>query len=316
MKFEEFNTYVKKHLNEYLPDFLKKETLSFGMVEKENGQKLHSISFQIEDGMVPMIYTEPFYTDFQQQGGGIYELKRTLADMGNLLGQRAEQIQDHRNIITMLGNTDYVKSKIMPVLVDHKRNYKRFQLEGIPYRYLPELDMDLYYRIILSMGSIAIHKQVAQSHQLSEESLYQIAMENLQNSKPCFQKISDYMVESGLVDPEMELFQEDIPLYICTSQTRMYGAAFLTAKDQLFEKVEEQLGEKIYIFPSSIHELLIIPQMMTLREAEQMVRSVNREVVSPEEYLSDHVYTYDREAKRITMAKETEKNLVRKPFKR
>ena len=58
----------------------------------------------------------------------------------------------------------------------------------------------------------------------------------------------------------------------------------------------------IIVLPSSIHELLILPDngSMQLSELEAMVREVNATQVAPEDRLSDKVQYYDRETKLLT----------------
>ena len=58
-----------------------------------------------------------------------------------------------------------------------------------------------------------------------------------------------------------------------------------------------------YIIPSSVHEIIIVPKTlnMTLSEIRQMVRLVNKEAVSKEEFLSNNVYCYDSKTKEIRM---------------
>lgn len=67
------------------------------------------------------------------------------------------------------------------------------------------------------------------------------------------------------------------------------------AYEGLLTRIYEKLGGGFYIIPSSIHELLLMPD--TKRINEEMVRKtifqINREHVEPEERLSDSLYHYD-----------------------
>lgn len=64
----------------------------------------------------------------------------------------------------------------------------------------------------------------------------------------------------------------------------------------------EKLQGDLLILPSSIHEVLVIPDTgwQDYEALNAMVRAVNREVVSREEQLSDHIYRYIRREKRLT----------------
>lgn len=60
-----------------------------------------------------------------------------------------------------------------------------------------------------------------------------------------------------------------------------------------------------YILPSSIHEVLFIPDKKnpkTTEELRDIVRSVNESTVSEDDYLSDTVYYYDADKEILTVA--------------
>ncbi len=86
------------------------------------------------------------------------------------------------------------------------------------------------------------------------------------------------------------------------------------------EKASERVGnQSFFILPSSIHELLIVPDngMMDLKALEQMVREVNETTVDPAEKLTDNVYHYDANDKifelgsKFTERQEAKENAVR-----
>lgn len=61
------------------------------------------------------------------------------------------------------------------------------------------------------------------------------------------------------------------------------------------DQAAEKLGGDFYILPSSIHEILLVPDNgdKTADDLRDMVREVNATQVSPEEKLTDNVYHYD-----------------------
>ena len=61
------------------------------------------------------------------------------------------------------------------------------------------------------------------------------------------------------------------------------------------EKASERVGGSFFILPSSIHEILIIPDNgnFDLKTLENMVREVNATTVNPADKLTDSVYHYD-----------------------
>ena len=67
-----------------------------------------------------------------------------------------------------------------------------------------------------------------------------------------------------------------------------------------FKAFANKQGSNLYILPSSVHELIVIPESrlgnidMALSGLKNMVETVNKEEVSSEDKLSDSVYYYDR----------------------
>jgi len=84
--------------------------------------------------------------------------------------------------------------------------------------------------------------------------------------------------------------------------------------EQACDKAAERAGGDFYILPSSIHEVLIVPDngMMDLAALENMVREVNATTVDPSEKLTDNVYHYDSKDKIFELG---EKHLLRQAVK-
>lgn len=103
------------------------------------------------------------------------------------------------------------------------------------------------------------------------------------------------MLEQG--DRRFLEASKSVPLYVLTNNIHVNGAtaAFYPG---LLREFSESLctgGMDFYLLPSSIHEMMIVPSVGDGQEAleyKKIVESVNKEVVSPEEVLSDNVYMY------------------------
>ena len=50
----------------------------------------------------------------------------------------------------------------------------------------------------------------------------------------------------------------------------------------------------MYIIPSSVHEVLLVPkrEIPDREEVNEMIRTINDKELQPEDILSDHVYEY------------------------
>ena len=73
------------------------------------------------------------------------------------------------------------------------------------------------------------------------------------------------------------------------------------------EQAAEQVGGDFFVLPSSIHEVLMIPDdgKADYRELEAMVQSINETQVAPADRLSDHVYHYDQKDRVFELADKT-----------
>lgn len=71
-------------------------------------------------------------------------------------------------------------------------------------------------------------------------------------------------------------------------------------------ELAENLESDLYILPSSVHEVLAVSTELTEpEELAQMVAEVNMQKVALEERLSNQVYHYDKDLRKLTLATDT-----------
>ena len=104
----------------------------------------------------------------------------------------------------------------------------------------------------------------------------------------------------------MESGAEDT-LYVATVQGMNYGAGVL-AYPGFLDDAAEKLGGDFFILPSSIHEVLLMRDDggIKAQELKDIISSVNKSEVMPEERLSDHAYRYDTKAHAFELAERFE----------
>lgn len=83
------------------------------------------------------------------------------------------------------------------------------------------------------------------------------------------------------------------PMTVLTTTDQVNGAGVIFC-DEVLRKIREKIGD-FFILPSSVHEVLVVPvsEGIDRAELEEMVKSVNRDEVAPEDRLSDQVYLFD-----------------------
>lgn len=75
------------------------------------------------------------------------------------------------------------------------------------------------------------------------------------------------------------------------------------------EKIAASLGGNYFVLPSSIHEVLVLPDYGNLNymELEQMVKEINKTTVDRKDQLSNDVYYYDSKERLFSLASKHEK---------
>ena len=203
--------------------------------------------------------------------------------------------------------TDYsqMKEKLAMEVVSAETNKE--MLENVPHKNLE--DMAIVYRFVLDSddqgrASILVTNQLLDSLGVTPEQLHADAMEIAPQIKPAeIRGMSEVMTEMmGSEQAEMmgiaPVAPEDEQLFVATVPDKTHGASVL-AYQNFMDQAAERVGGDFYILPSSIHEILIVPDngRIGLKELEDMVRDVNATQVAPADKLTDSVYHYDSKEK-------------------
>lgn len=88
--------------------------------------------------------------------------------------------------------------------------------------------------------------------------------------------------------------QDDMKMYVLTNAEQHLGSG-LIVHDKILRHILDTIGEDIYILPSSVHELIVIPSSVVDDEnyLTKMVHEINQKEVEPKDRLSDDVYRVD-----------------------
>ena len=96
---------------------------------------------------------------------------------------------------------------------------------------------------------------------------------------------------------------EDCRLLVLTTRSGILGASALFYPG-MTDRVAEIVGGNYFILPSSVHEVLIMPEGGDLSPAEmaRMVREINEQEVSPKERLGNRVLHYRADFRELQVA--------------
>ncbi len=93
-----------------------------------------------------------------------------------------------------------------------------------------------------------------------------------------------------------------IPMYMISNQNQHNGAAAMLC-GRLFETLAVKLETDLYVLPSSIDEIIVIPVIgHDTAELKNIVESINDREVPENMVLSDNVYRCSRETGQLAIA--------------
>ncbi len=200
------------------------------------------------------------------------------------------------------GIDDYenMRTKLIMEVVSAEANKEL--LETVPHKLLE--DMAIIYRFDASSiagegASIVLTNVLLDKFGVSAEQVHQDAVKFAPQNRPLEIKGMGEVLaaQMGVDDPSVLGFDydpEDEKMFVASVAGNVHGAGIL-AYQEFMDKAVERVGGSFYILPSSIHELLLIPDSgeFDLKILEQMVREVNATTVDPKDKLTDSVYHYD-----------------------
>ena len=98
--------------------------------------------------------------------------------------------------------------------------------------------------------------------------------------------------------------KEDM-MYILSNRIRSHGAAAILYEGCL-EGIGAILEENYYILPSSVHEVILVPESYApgCGELTSLIREMNETQIVKDEMLSNHVYYYDSKERELFLLRE------------
>lgn len=229
---------------------------------------------------------------------------RTYSEVASSTIDLAANHMDDMPVVDVSELTDYeqMKSKLAIEVVSTEANAEL--LAKIPHQEIE--DLSIVYRFVLGSSeegrsSILVTNNLIESMGVTPEQVHADALANAPEIRPAELKgMTQVMME--MIGPEQfELMGmpavtdiRDEQMIVASVPDKINGAGVI-AYPNFMENVAEQVGGDFYILPSSIHEVLVVPDNgnMSLGDLEAMVREVNATQVAPNERLTDNVYHYD-----------------------
>lgn len=270
--------------------------ISFQTITRNNDVRLHGCLLRRnESHIAPTLYMENFY-DLYKDGLSVGE----TADA--MLRICVNSLDDVREFDFAPEDWESVRKMIGMKVLGYERNPEL--LQRVPYiRYE---DLAVVFIFVLKEAGITggvavITSELSGLWGISAEELFAQARQSAPVLlEPVVSNIRNMIgdcpeeVEEIIDDPE-----NAVDMYILTNKSQTYGASALFYPG-LLEKITDYLGGGFYILPSSVHEVILIPEAAGEPDAlRRMVQEVNRCEVPEDMILSDNVYYYDPEEKQF-----------------
>lgn len=304
MEFKEFIVKIENSIKEFYGENVKVEVKK---ITKNNGVILNGVVITKEDENIsPTIYLEGFYGDY---------LKGKA--FGRIVQEIIQIYEEHKIKVPI--NMDFfldyqaVRGRLFLKVINYEKNEER--LVDIPHKRFLDLAVVVYYAYMndyLGRGSIQVNVSHLDSWGVSQEEVFGEAEKNTREKLGVeILGMKDMLWElmGDRESPEFEQIREniscmekEITMHVLTLRGRYYGAASICFPDMLRE-FARKCKRNFYILPSSIHELIVIPD--TGRENPEnlrnMVREVNDDHVDAEEQLSDNIYYFNLESESVIL---------------
>lgn len=270
---------------------------------KNNGIKLTALTIMQEGvNVTPSIYVEPWYE--------LYNESEQFEDIIDKILELEEKYKIHKNIdFSSFLDFEKAKNGLRYKIINTEKNIEI--LNSIPHKDF--LDLSKVYLVEVNVpeigiGTILVSNDHMKAWGVTWEELDRYAAEMTEQHNPyCIFNMEKFAKN---IVAELAKTEEDIPhfrmppmeMYVLTNRENYLGAGVLLYKNVLKNFAKEK-EDNIYILPSSTHEIILIPARIvwytSINHLKEMVKEVNSTQVKTEEFLSDNVYFYDREADKI-----------------
>lgn len=265
------------------------------LISKDDGRNV-SPTLYINDMYEHYLETENLQAVLQQAAA---TMERAFSEVPSVGSLDFESAKDNIvfQVINTLQNEDMLKD--MP--------HREFQDLSIIYRWVVKIDDT-------GIQSSVVRNSLAEKLGMNEEQLFKCAVENTRRILPPSVKsmndvIRDMFVSDGMPEEVADMMIDEIPedkmMWIISNERGINGAGSMLYEDNL-HKLAMNLESDLYILPSSVHECIAVSTNMgDPYELAEMVSEINMGQVALEERLSNQVYHYDKDARRLTLATDT-----------
>jgi len=308
----QFNEFADLAVQKMMVCFPKME-MHLQRVEKLQGQSYNALVVKSPDDEVGMTFNmDGFYrkwrdTEAERDAGcGDESLDVVFTDLAETI-RRAEP---HPPMVDVEALRSYRKMRecLSMQLVPVKGNEE--MLAKVPHKIYG--DLAIVYRFVfpgssMEEASVLLTHDLLLTYEVTEQQLEEDAFLICPANHPMVIKNMEEVLLGICPDAVGDEDGPKCDLWVISNNLGRNGASAVFYPGAL-DSIAAQLGCGFYLIPSSVHEMLAIPDpvCMGATHLDKMVESVNETEVSEEDRLTDHCYHYDPEKRRLETGKEYE----------
>ncbi len=308
MNYEIFKEVVAEKFMDYMPEQYQGMRLRVEPINKVN-KVLDGITL-VGSGagrsVSPTLYINHMYEHYLETEN-LQEVLQSAARRMDMAFKEMPEVGDV--------NLESAKDNIVFQVINTLQNED--MLRDMPHREFQ--DLSIIYRWVVKVDengiqSSAIRNNLAEQLGMNEEQLFKCAVENTRRIFPPTVKsmndvIREMFIRDGMpaevADMMIGEMPEDKMMWVISNDRGINGAGSMLYEDNL-HKLAMKLETDLYILPSSVHECIAVSTNVgDPYELAEMVSEINMGQVALEDRLSNQVYHYDKDARRLTLATDT-----------
>lgn len=312
MDYKFFKKVVERRFNEFLPEKYRDMRIEIKKIPKINGtvDSIYLLDERKNLKATPTIYLSDMFEHYNAVKDFDVVIKSAVDKM-------IKGFNEANNCEIDFNNSD---EKIVFQFINFEQNKEL--LKNIPHR--KYLDLAIIYRFVISIEedgikSFIINNSILDKLGYLEQDLYERAVVNTEKIfTPTIRSMNDairYILDNNnALDEMIEEFVSDRQtekiMWIISNPLGINGAISMFYEDKLYN-LANNINSDLYIMPSSIHEVIAVSSKFgNAADLAKLVREVNLQEVSLNERLSNQVYYYDRELRKVIIATDNNKSLT------
>ena len=292
MDFKEFTAMAGQDIREALEGTSPGIILSTNQIDKLQGESYSALTVRPDGQNIGMNINLNQLYELMQHGESYDSVIQRAVD------QAESFVSDipHFNV-SELSSYETAKELLFVDVVGTKVNED--MLSNVPHTEMEDISM--VYRMQVEQlsdgaATVLVTNSLMNSMGITKEQLHEDALANSPLIRPAtMRSMMEVMAEMMGMPPEMLPQDSSAPqMYVVSNTESVHGASAAFYPD-FMDQAAKELGGSFFILPSSVHEMLFLPDDGNLKAAElrEMVTGINADVVSPADRLTDSVYHYD-----------------------